>query len=205
MTTDDAAAIAAFCTEAGHLKRIQRAGWPIAGVRDPESVAEHSYRTAIIGFVLAVMEGADPNRTAALCTFHDVPEARLGDIPSIGKPFVATTPAVDVAKVQTAALPGPLAEAVQALIAEFEARETPEARCAKDADKLDCLIQAREYEAQGYRLVQPWVDTMVAAVCTESGKRLAATVLTVPVDAWWHDVVASYGMRPAAPADPDDT
>src|SRR5581483_8955794 len=32
----------------------------------------------------------------------------------------------------------------------YEAGETIEARCARDADKLDCLLQAREYEEQGH-------------------------------------------------------
>jgi putative hydrolases of HD superfamily len=39
---DDAAALAAFGYELGVLKRIRRAGWWHAGVRDPESVAAHS-------------------------------------------------------------------------------------------------------------------------------------------------------------------
>lgn len=74
MTTDPTdpgsdGALAAYLTEAGHLKRTKRAGWWIAGVRDPESVAEHSFRVAVVGYVLALMEGANPDRTAALCVF----------------------------------------------------------------------------------------------------------------------------------------
>jgi putative hydrolase of HD superfamily len=34
-----------------------------------------------------------------------------------------------------------------------------EARLAKDADKLECLIQAREYQAQGHEDVPPWIET----------------------------------------------
>ena len=43
---DEPAALAAFGYELGLLKRIRRAGWWHVGVRDPESVAEHSLRTA---------------------------------------------------------------------------------------------------------------------------------------------------------------
>ena len=71
-----------FLYEMGLLKRYKRAGWLIAGVDNPESIAEHSFRTAIIGFLLAVMEGADPAKTAALCLFHDTQETRIGDVPS---------------------------------------------------------------------------------------------------------------------------
>ena len=33
-------------------------------MREPESVAEHSWRVAIIAYVLAALEGADPARLA---------------------------------------------------------------------------------------------------------------------------------------------
>lgn len=187
--------IVPFLHEAGHLKRSARQGWWIAGIRDPESVAEHSFRTAIVGYVIATLEGADPERTATLCLFHDLPETRLGDIPSTGKRYVSAAPAEQVAKDQTAQLPAELAERIQRLVSEFETASTAEARCAKDADKLECLLQAREYEAQGFRDVQPWVDTMVEAMRTDSGKALAAAALKVKPDAWWYDIVANYGRK----------
>jgi putative hydrolase of HD superfamily len=36
-------------------------------------------------------------------------------------------------------------QAIRELVEEYEARRSLEARLAKDADKLECLIQAREY------------------------------------------------------------
>lgn len=197
--TDDNTATAAFLVEAGHLKRTKRAGWWIAGVRDPESVAEHSFRVGVIAYVLAQMEGANADRAAAIALFHDLPEARVGDIPSTGKRYVSAVSPEAVIKDQTAGLPESVASPVRALIAEFEARESAEARCAKDADKIECLLQAREYQAQGYQLTQPWVDTMIAAVRTESGRRLAAAAVAAPVNEWWRDIVSSYGVQPPAP------
>jgi putative hydrolases of HD superfamily len=197
MNDDDAQHVASYLIEAGHLKRTPRAGWSIAGVRHPESVAEHSYRTAVIAYVIALMEGADPERAATLAVFHDLHETRSTDLHSVAKPHVRVVPADGITAVQTAHLPSPLTGHIRALIGEFEAKTTPEALCAKDADKIECLLQAREYQAQGYTLVGPWIDTMVTAVVTESGKRLAAAALETPVDSWWHDIVASYGVIPA--------
>jgi putative hydrolases of HD superfamily len=171
-----------------------RSGWSIAGVRDPESVAEHSFRTGVIAYVLALLEGCDPNRAATLALFHDLPETRLSDLSSASRPFVSTASPQDVTKAQTANLPSEIASHLQNVIGEYEGRQTPEALCARDADKLEALIQAREYAAQGNTLVQPWVDTMYDAVHTSSGQRLAAAAVQVPVDAWWHDIVASYGQ-----------
>src|SRR5258708_32840707 len=70
------------------LKRSKRTGWWIAGIKDPETIAEHSWRTAVIGAVLATMEGADPAKAALLATFHDTQETRIGDIPWIGRRYI---------------------------------------------------------------------------------------------------------------------
>lgn len=198
MTEKHDAAAAAFLVEAGHLKRTKRAGWWIPGIRDPESVAEHSYRVGIVGYVLALMEGANPDRTATLCLFHDLPETRLGDIPSTGKKYIRADLPARVIEDQTAELPDLLAEPIRGVIAEFEAKETAESRCAKDADKLECLLQGLEYKAQGNPLTQAWVDSMVAAVKTPSGKRLAEAAVNTPVEEWWHHIVSSYGSTPPA-------
>ncbi|KPC65196.1 HD domain-containing protein, partial [Streptomyces chattanoogensis] len=98
-------------------------------------------------------------------------------------------------EIQTAGLPADIAGPIRDLIAEFEAKETPEARCAKDADKIECLLQAREYQAQGHSLTQPWIDTMVAAVKTDAGRRLAEAAVRTSVDAWWREIVSSYGVK----------
>lgn len=192
MSSDDAT-IATFLYEAGHLKNTPRAGWLLAGVKDAESVAEHSFRVGVIAYVLATMEGVNADRAAALALFHDVPEARTTDLHSVAKPNVTVVADAAVIETQTADIPSEVAAPIRALIAEFAAKETPEARCAKDADKLECLLQAREYEAAGNSQVRPWVDSMLAAVKTSSGKRLAEAAIKVPVDEWWHDIVASYG------------
>ncbi|MFD3687315.1 HD domain-containing protein [Nocardiopsis sp. NPDC058631] len=118
--------------EAGTLKNQRRTGWWMAGVRDSESVAEHSWRTSLIASVLASMEGADPARAA---------------------------------------------------FAEYEARETAEAACAKDADKLECLSQGMEYRARGHGSAQRWIDNSRARIKTRGGRALADAALTgEPVD-----------------------
>ena len=125
-----------FLYEMGLLKRYKRTGWWIAGIDNPESIAEHSFRTAIIGYLLAVMEGADPARTAALCVFHDTQETRIGDVPSVGKAYVVTAPNPEVTADQVADFPAEVGQAVRELVDEYEAHETVEAQLAKDADKL---------------------------------------------------------------------
>lgn len=185
-----------FLYELGLLKRYRRTGWWVGGVEDPESIAEHSFRTAVIGYLLAVMEGADPARTAALCLFHDTQETRVGDVPLIGKGYVATTPNPEVTADQVAGLPAEVGRVLRDLVGEYEARETPEARLARDADKLECLLQAREYQAQGHADVAAWVESSAAALRSPSARRLAEAGRRVPPRRWWEAEV-SRRRRPA--------
>src|ERR1700722_5441473 len=71
------AGMATFLFEMGYLKNLNRAGWLLLGIAQPESVAEHSFRVGVVGIMLAAMEGADPGRTAALCLLHDTHETRI--------------------------------------------------------------------------------------------------------------------------------
>src|SRR5436305_1497424 len=80
--------IAKYLYELGHLKHVKRAGWWLAGIKDPESVAEHSYRAAILGYILASLDGADPKETAMICLFHDTGEARISDLPRVAKRYI---------------------------------------------------------------------------------------------------------------------
>src|SRR6266496_4760356 len=78
-------------------------------------------------------------------------------------------------------------------------RSTAEAVRAKDAAKLECLLQAREYQRQGHQDVQPWIDSMVSAVRTKTGKAFAKATLEA-------DPVLSGGVRwplPTGACSPD--
>lgn len=191
-----AAALASFAHEAGQLKHTPRTGWLLAGVRHGESVAEHSYRVGVLAYCIALLEGANPDRAATLGLFHDLPETRIGDVPSVGKGYVSTTDPSQVVTDQTAELPLELAERVRALVNEHESAKTPDAtpesRCSRDADKIECLLQAREYQREGYTQLDPWVTTMVEAVTTATGKTLAADALDVDPGHWWDTFARNF-------------
>ncbi|MGP9020262.1 HD domain-containing protein [Streptomyces sp. BR1] len=171
-------AVAHFLYEAGTLKQARRTGWWMAGVRDPESVAEHSWRTALIATIIAKLEGADPARAAFLAVWHDTQETRAGDVNHLGKKYSAgaADPRVVTAD-QTAGMPEVLASAVRDLVDEYEAKESPEAVCARDADKLECLLQGIEYRAQGYEHAQRWIDNSRGRLVTATAIRLADELL----------------------------
>ncbi|HET9253809.1 MAG TPA: HD domain-containing protein, partial [Pseudonocardiaceae bacterium] len=180
----DAARFAAFAFELGVLKRLRRAGWWHAGVRDPESVAEHSLRVAQLASLIAAQEGADPAHAAHLAIWHDSQETRTGDIPHTAKPYLPAADTDAITSDQLARLPDTVRKTVQEAVSEYEARTTVEARCARDADKLECLIQAIEYRNAGFTGVQGWIDTSRAALRTGTAQRIAdAAIITSPL-AW---------------------
>ncbi|MER6593030.1 HD domain-containing protein [Micromonospora purpureochromogenes] len=180
----DAAGAMSFVFEAGVLKRAARTGWWFAGVKHPESIAEHSFRTGLIGMMLAAMEGADPARVSMLCLLHDTQETRITDIPHIAKRYLTAAPNTAVTADQVAACPPAVADVITAAVAEYEAGESLEAVVARDADKLECLVQAVEYRHQGVDNVQRWIDSSRAALKTTSAHRLADAALSGQPLAW---------------------
>lgn len=180
---DELAQVARFLFEAGTLKQSRRTGWWMAGVRDPESVAEHAWRTSLIASVIAKLEGADPARAAFLAVWHDSQETRTGDVNHLGKKYAGEADPRAVTADQTAGMPEVLASTITDLIAEYEARESAEAICARDADKLECLLQGIEYRAQGYELAQRWIDNSRGRLVTKTANELADQLLNMgPLD-----------------------
>ncbi|MFF1819287.1 HD family hydrolase [Kribbella sp. NPDC058245] len=184
-TTDQSAAgTIAFAYEMGVLKRLRRAGWWHVGVRDPESVAEHSLRVAQLAALIAAEEGGDPARAAYLGMWHDSQETRIGDIPHSARPYIEVASNERITEDQVAGLPDTAAKSIREAVAEYQTQDTLEARCAKDADRLECLLQAVEYRESGYTRVDGWIESSRTNLRTDFGKRLADAALTVSPLTW---------------------
>ncbi|HEV8359378.1 MAG TPA: HD domain-containing protein, partial [Candidatus Thermoplasmatota archaeon] len=69
----------ALVLEAEALKRTPRAGWKRVGIARPESVADHSWRLALMAMLYAEMLGLDAGKAARIAVLHDLAEARTGD------------------------------------------------------------------------------------------------------------------------------
>lgn len=74
-----------------------------------------------------------------------------------------------------------------------------EAECARDADKLEMLLQALDYRQQGHNseVMEPFIHGAVAALRTASGRRLAEAALRVSPAAWWMEFT-----QPGSPPEP---
>lgn len=173
--------------EAGLLKRIKRTGWWYAGIKDPESVADHSLRMSQLAFYLATEEGADPFRAATMGVFHDLPETRMSDANAVVKRYWEHL-ADDEARAreeQLEGLPEGMKKTVASLYQEWEAGTTPEARCARDADYLECALQAAEYLWQEKSVCLEWLDSNTKKLTTATGKALGARLRELLASGDW--------------------
>ncbi|WP_433796954.1 HD domain-containing protein [Actinoplanes sp. CA-252034] len=180
-----------FLYEVGALKRTARTGWALARIPGRESVADHSFRTAVIAMTLAAMAGADPDRAAALALLHDLPEARLGDMHHLTRRYLdEPKPFRRVIDDQTAALPAPVRDMIRSRAAQWLSQDTEEARLARDADILDSVLHVRESLSDRPALRERWEDYLAESVTTEAGRTLLAEIRTTDPDAWWPRTVA---------------
>jgi putative hydrolase of HD superfamily len=180
---------AKYLYEIGYLKHQKRTGWWRMGVRDSESVAEHSYRTAVIGYILASLEQADPEKTAALCLFHDTAETRIGDLHWITKRYLHVKEGEQAAfNEQIRQLPQHIADRIHLLVNEYEEKSSKEAQLAREADLLECLLQAKEYEMQGYTKGAEWAKICSEGLKNETAKKLAEACMNSDPGNWFQDI-----------------
>jgi putative hydrolase of HD superfamily len=179
-----------WLVEAGLLKRMKRTGWFCSGIKDPETIAEHSHRMALLAFYIASEEGADPCRAATLGVFHDLPETRISDAHAVVKRYW-TNLHEDEARArheQNASLPpGQTRDRISALGEEWSGGRSAEAICARDADYLECAIQALEYLWQEKGVVREWVDSNCRRLRTKTGKKLGRRLKALFESGEWED------------------
>ena len=139
----DAKSFLAFLSQAERLKCNTR--HCVTSTGRPESVAEHSWRTALMALLLAEeFPQFDINKVVAMCLVHDLGEAVTGDIPTFQK--TQGDEAVEekaVAELLLGLAPAPRAR-VRALFEEIARLDTPEARLFKALDRLEAVIAHNE-------------------------------------------------------------
>lgn len=172
-----------FLFELGQLRRIKHEGWRVIGIEHPESVAEHSLRAAQIGFILAKLENyPNPEQVCTMIVFHDIGEARVGDIHKLAKRYIT----IDKAKATQEQLEilGKLKNDLFDYWNQVETQETVAGIIAKDADFLEQAVMAKEYWERGYVGAQRWIDNVAKALQTESAKQLLASLKEVNSYDW---------------------
>ncbi|MDA8125863.1 MAG: HD domain-containing protein [Deltaproteobacteria bacterium] len=164
------------------LKKTPRSGFQFLG-SGRESVAEHVLQTLYIGYALCKLEpGLDEGKVLRLCLFHDLPEARTGDMNYMNKKYVT----VDEKKaIREMAEPLFFGGEIEAELEEFNGRQTREALLARDADQLSLILQLKECSDLGNKYGQEWIRFALRRLATDNGRKLAESILETDSSNWW--------------------
>lgn len=162
-----------FLKIVGKLKKVDRTGWVTqARISNPESVAEHSFRAAVMGMLISDMrenqkfsacrkyarfsciKKLDTEKVMRMLLLHDIAESIIGDWDLSAKKKLGIEKKNerenDAFEKIMKLLPKEQKEKYGKLWKEFEERKTEEAKVAYQAEKLEMILQASEYMEEGY-------------------------------------------------------
>jgi putative hydrolase of HD superfamily len=137
---------------AGKLKEIKRRGWVLSGaVRNPESVADHSFRMAIMGAYLSNVKGLDSAKVMRMCLMHDIAESEIGDMTPEEKESEETHRRLEdsVARKIFAQMPMKSKRIFLKDWGELVKRKSAESRLVWEIDKLEMGFTMKDYTKSG--------------------------------------------------------
>ena len=173
-----------FLFEVGMLKRTPRTGYQFLG-SGKESVAEHSFRMTIIGYLLSLQEPkADSMKTTLMCLFHDLHEARTGDQNYVNKRYVQIE---EDKAVQDLSRGLPFHDEILSLTREFRSGTSSEACISRDADQLDLILSLKEQQDLGNPYAREWLHYAVKRLQTGSARKMAQEILETDSTEWWFE------------------
>lgn len=185
----DYSKIANYIFELNALKKFEHSGFKLAGIKSPDTIAEHVQRTALIGFILAGLEKADQARVTLICLCHDNGEARITDLHRVASRYIESKQGeLKAFEEQSDNLPSSMANELKSCFREYEACKTREGIIARDADLLETAFQAKEYLDLGHKACQNWINNVGKALKTRSAKSVFKTMQKTQFTDWWKNL-----------------
>ncbi len=176
--------IANFLFEVGMLKKTPRTGYQFLG-SGSESVADHSFRMTVIGYILAgQIPGADRDKIVLMCLFHDLHEARTGDQNYVNKRYNTVNEEKAVSHM-TAGLP--FGDEIKDLTEEFNMGDSIEASIAKDADQIDLILELKQQKDLGNKYADEWLYFAKKRLINDKSKEMVEEILQTDHTEWWFD------------------
>ena len=141
------------------LKRLYRQGWLKRGLPEDlcESVAEHSFGTAVLALLVAGKAGdggsigkIDTSHAVLMALVHELGESYAGDITPVDGVSRESKEALERDAILRALEGHPDRQWFLSLWEEFEAGTTNEARFVRQLDRLEMGLQAALHDAEGH-------------------------------------------------------
>jgi putative hydrolase of HD superfamily len=141
-----------FFNTVAELKKIPRKGWKEkVGLQSPESVADHSYNTAVMAMVLSDLKELDTEKILRMALLHDIAESVTGDftpeeISKKEKKKIENSAMLEI----LSKLPSKLASNYTKIWEEYQNGTSKEAILVHEIDRLEMALQAWKYRDDGY-------------------------------------------------------
>jgi len=169
------------------LKEITKSGWIERGVRDAESVSDHSFMTTVLCMVVP-KKGIDKEKVIKMALIHDLAESEAGDL--ITKEHWEQGGTITKAKKFKmeeksmkniiSNLPESEAKEILDLWKESEEGKTTEALFVRDIDVLEMIMQAYDYYRKN-NFKKPlegfWDEKNMSLIKDSDIKRIAQNLL----------------------------
>ena len=139
-----------FLNTSVNLKKIPRQGWiDKLSIKNPESVADHTFSMSIIGMVLSDLEGYNTEKILKMIILHDLAESIIGDITPEQK---ERKEKFDLENKTMQKILSSLPEIIkchyETIWTEFQNFESQESKFVHDIDKLEMVLQAKTYSKE---------------------------------------------------------
>lgn len=159
------------------LKHLERTGWIQKNIKNPETVASHSYQMALMALYLSkdYSNQYDFNKVIKMCICHDLAESCIGDITP--QDVTYKNKRQEEAKAMQNIANGCCFDELYDLYIEYEQKETNESKLANDLDKLDMYIQSIDYEQKNPNLdLGEFRVSATKSILTPLGKEILASL-----------------------------
>lgn len=173
-----------FLYEVGCLRRQQRS-WSQFLYPDAAANTDHTFRVMWTALVLAGKENIkNTERILKMALVHDMTESRTGDTNYLSRQYVEESNAQAFGDIFGGTV---LQLEFTELWAEYEKRDTKEAKIVKDADTLDIDLELAEAMAMGNPLGEKFRNhrkLVSEMLFTESAKELWKEIQSADPHAW---------------------
>ena len=180
-----------FLFEFRILKHFPRASLPYLKGPLRENVAEHSFYTTIVAWILAKLEKVNEDKVIKMALIHDLVEARGGERNLINKFYIQ--PANEPKIIQEISQNYHLKDFnLSQLFQEFFEEKSLEAKIVKDADTLAGMLLEKECFDLGNEKAKKWLMVSLVRLKTKSAKKLGEVLIKADSDSWWFKIIKKY-------------
>ena len=170
-----------FLKNSANLKTISRQGWiDKLSIKNPESVADHSYSMAIMAMIISDLENYDSEKILKMTLLHDLAESKIGDITP-----EQMTPENKM-KIENEAfdkiinqLPDTIKYQYLEIWKEYQNNSSKESLFVHQIDKLEMALQAKIYQKNGKTIedIEPFLESAKKSLTDEKLKELFTKII----------------------------